>query len=51
VTALLFALSTSVMFVFTRLLPADPNMVAMGIAVAYPLASYLLNLLWVFKLH
>ncbi len=51
VTAALFALSTAAMYVFTRVVPADPDVVATAIALAYPPASYLLNLLWVFRVR
>ena len=51
VTVLLFLLSTMSMYVFTRVIPTDPVYVAIAVTVAYPIASYLLNLLWVFKLR
>lgn len=49
VTVSLFLLSTMGMYFFTHVIPTDPSYVAIAITVTYPVASYLLNLLWVFK--
>jgi putative flippase GtrA len=51
VTAFLFFLSTLGMYFFTRVIPTDPFYVTVAITAGYPIASYLLNLLWVFKLQ
>jgi putative flippase GtrA len=49
VTTFLFLSSTMAMYVYSHVVPTEPLYVASAIAVAYPIASYLLNLLWVFK--
>ena len=51
VTTSLFLLSTLAMYVFTRMIPTDPLYVMFVVTAAYPIASYLLNLLWVFRLR
>ena len=51
VTSVLFLLSTAGMYVFTRVIPTDPLYVVIVITAIYPVASYLLNLLWVFKVR
>jgi putative flippase GtrA len=51
VTVSLFLLSTLGMYVFTRAIPTDPFVVTIAITALYPVASYLLNLMWVFKLR
>jgi hypothetical protein len=48
-TGVLFLMSTLAMFVFTHVTPVNPLYVTIAITIAYPIASYLLNLLWVFK--
>jgi len=49
VTTVLFVLSTLGMYVFTRVIHTDPVYVTIAITAAYPIASYLLNLFWVFR--
>lgn len=49
ITGALFLLSTMAMYVFTHMIPIDPRYVAGAITVSYPIASYVLNFLWVFK--
>ncbi len=49
ITGALFVLSTVAMYVFTRMFPMDPRYVAGAITLCYPIASYVLNFLWVFK--
>jgi len=49
VTAALFALSTAAMAIGRYTLGLDHTTVTGAIAVGYPVASYLLNLLWTFS--
>lgn len=51
VTVALFLLSTLGMYVFTVAIPTDPIFVAIVITATYPVASYVLNLMWVFKVR
>jgi putative flippase GtrA len=51
VTVLLFVSSTLAMFIFTHVVATEPLYVTIAITLTYPIASYVLNLLWVFKLR